>query len=106
MRIVIVALAIAALLVSADRLSFAQPASGPKATSSNEVREGRRAAVKKKRANCRTEGEGKGMHDEDLRDHVAVCVQEARLACLKEAIGKKIRGRERVSYVDKCLGGD
>ena len=46
MRIVIVALAIAALLVSADRLSFAQPASGPKATSSNEVREGRRAAVK------------------------------------------------------------
>ena len=46
------------------------------------------------------------MHDEDLRDTWPSVCKKPALACLKEAIGKKIRGRERVSYVDKCLGGD
>ena len=61
--------------------------------------------LQKKAATCRKDGAGKGLREQDLRDHVAVCVQEARLACLKQAIEQKIRGRDRVSFIDKCLSG-
>ena len=106
MRTIIAAFSIAALVLSTDRPTIAQPASGPKAGAGSAAEEGRRAAVRKKAATCRKDGAGKGLREQELRDHVAVCVQEARLACLKQAIEQKIRGQERVSFIDKCLVGE
>jgi hypothetical protein len=63
----------------------------------------RKEAVVKKRADCRQAGRAKGLSGPDLIDHVSVCVQEARLACLKQAIEQKIRGPERVSFISNCL---
>jgi len=103
MRMVVVALSIAALLLSGDRMTFAQPASRPPVM---RLEEGRLTALQKKTASCRTEGAGKGLNDQDLRDYVTFCAQEARLACLKKAAEQKVRGRERVSFVDKCLRGE
>ena len=106
MRTFIAAFLIVAFLVSADRSTIAQPASSPKAGPASAAQEGRRAALQKKAATCRKDGAGKGLREQDLRDHVAVCVQEARLACLKQAIEQKIRGQDRVSFIDKCLTGE
>ena len=106
MRTFIAAFSIAALLLSADRPTIAQPASSPKAGPDSAAREGRRIALQKKAATCRKDGAGKGLREQDLREHVYVCVQEARLACLKQAIEQKIRGRDRVSFIDKCLTGE
>jgi hypothetical protein len=106
MRTIIAAFSIAALLLSAGRPTLAQPASGPTAGPDSATKEGRRAALQKKAASCRKDGAGKGLREQDLRDHVAVCVQEARLACLKQAIEQKIRGQQRVSFIDKCLTGE
>jgi hypothetical protein len=64
----------------------------------------RKNAVQKKRADCRQAGVAKGLRGSDLADHVAVCIEEARLACLKQAIEQKVRGPERVSFISKCLG--
>jgi hypothetical protein len=96
----------AALLLSAAQSAFGQPAPTPAPTvNPDEAGENNpRAAVQKKRGNCRQEGMGQGLRGPDLLDHVAVCVQEARLACLKQAIAQKIRGPERVSFISKCLG--
>lgn len=57
MRMVVVALSIAALLLSGDRMTFAQPASRPPVM---RLEEGRITALQKKTASCRTEGAGKG----------------------------------------------
>ena len=106
MRTFIAAFSIAALLLSADCPTIAQPASSPKAGPDSAAREGRRAALQKKAAACRKDGAEKGLREQDLRDYVYVCVQEARLACLKQAIEQKICGRDRVSFIDKCLTGE
>lgn len=106
MRTIIVAFSIAMLVLSADRPTIAQRASTPKAGPDSAAREGRRLALRKKAASCRKDGAGKGLREQDLRDHVAVCVQEARLACLKQAIAQKIRGQERINFIDKCLTGE
>ena len=106
MRTLIAAFSIAALLLSADRPTIAQPASSPNAGPDSAAREGRRAALQKKAATCRKDGAGKGLREQDLREHVYVCVQEARLVCLKQAIEQKIRGRDRVNFIDKCLTGE
>jgi len=57
-----------------------------------------------KRSACRQEGTNKGMRGPDLRDYVAVCVLEARLACLKQAVAEKIRPPARRDFINKCLG--
>jgi hypothetical protein len=63
-----------------------------------------RAALQKKRVDCRQVGTSQGLRGPDLQDQVAVCVQEARLACLKQAIAQKARGPQRVEFMTKCLG--
>jgi hypothetical protein len=47
---------------------------------------------------------GKGMRGPDLQDYVLVCVAEARLACLKQAVAQKVRGAERRDFLNSCLG--
>jgi hypothetical protein len=103
MRTIIAAFSIAALLLSAERPTIAQPALGPKAGPGGATRG---AAVLKKAASCRKDGAAKGLREQELGDHVAVCVQEARLACLKQAIGQKLGGQERTSFIHKCLAGE
>jgi hypothetical protein len=44
------------------------------------------------------------MRGSERRDFTQVCVLEARLACLKQAIAERVQGRERRDYIRKCLG--
>jgi len=81
--------------------SFAQQP--PTSTSEKTGENSRKNAVLKKRADCRQAGMSKGLRGPDLIDHIALCVQEARLACLKQAIEQKVRGPERVNFINKCL---
>jgi hypothetical protein len=43
-----------------------------------------------KRVACRAAGRQQGLRGPDLADEVAVCMAEARVDCLKQAIGQKI----------------
>jgi hypothetical protein len=40
-----------------------------------------------------------------MPDYVAVCVGEARLACLKQAVAQKVRGPGRREFMNRCLAG-
>src|SRR5215472_7152510 len=62
------------------------------------------ASVEKKRLACRQEGASKGMRGPDLQDYVVICVAEARLACLKQAVAQKVRVAERRNFLNSCLG--
>jgi hypothetical protein len=57
-----------------------------------------------KRAECRNEARTKGMRGDERRDFTQVCVLEARLACLKDAISKRVYGRARRDHIRQCMG--
>jgi hypothetical protein len=54
--------------------------------------------------NCRAEAQSKGLRGQDMRDAVLICVQERRLACAKEAVGRKIVGPARRDFMQTCAG--
>lgn len=41
----------------------------------------------------------------DLADALQVCILEARLACLKQAVSDKVRGKKREAFMSTCSGG-
>ena len=101
MRLVVICSLTALLLVGAHSAFSQQP---PAAVPDDAIENSARAAVQKRRVDCRQAGQKLGLSGPDLIDHVAVCVQEARLTCLKQAIQQKVRGAERTDFISKCLG--
>jgi hypothetical protein len=93
---------VAAILVSAAHLASAQQPSTA-TPSAEESKQGRSPGVQSKRQACRRDGQAKGSRGPDLQDYVAVCVAEARLGCLKQAVEQKVRGQARREFIGKCL---
>jgi hypothetical protein len=96
---------VAAILVSAANLASAQQPPSPTQppTAGAEESKGRSPGVQNKRQACRRDGQAKGSRGPDLQDYVAVCVAEARLGCLKQAVEQKVRGQARREFIGKCL---
>jgi hypothetical protein len=75
----------------------------PKA-SKQETRTASRGAMSAKRDACRAQATSKGLTARpEVADFVTVCVLEARLACIKQAIEQKVRGTARREFVNTCL---
>jgi hypothetical protein len=53
---------------------------------------------------CLQDGMNRGHRGADLRDYAVVCLAEARLTCLKQAVAQKVRGPERRDFMGRCLG--
>lgn len=43
---------------------------------------------------------------QDKRDQMQLCMAQARLDCLKQAIDQKVVGENRKSFIKTCVGGD
>jgi hypothetical protein len=52
---------------------------------------------------CRKQQQAQGVRGPDLQDAVQVCVAEAHLDCLKQAIAAKTRGPQRRSFIENCM---
>jgi hypothetical protein len=52
---------------------------------------------------CRKQQQAQGVRGQDLQDAVQICVAEARLDCLKQAIAAKARGQQRHSFIETCM---
>jgi Subtilase family len=63
------------------------------------------AAIEKKRQACSQDAAARGVQASEMVDYIAVCVSEARLACLKQVMAQKIRGSERREFMNRCLLG-
>ena len=63
------------------------------------------ATIEKKRQSCRQDGAVRGLQASEMADFVSVCVGEARLACLKQAVAHKVHGLERRDFLNRCLQG-
>jgi hypothetical protein len=54
-----------------------------------------------KRLACQTASQG--MRGQEQRDQMQLCLAQARLDCLKQAIDQKIVGPERKDFVKNCV---
>jgi len=63
------------------------------------------ATMEKKRQTCGQDAAAMGVRASEMPDYIAVCVGEARLACLKQAVAQKVRGPERRDFMNRCLQG-
>ncbi|MBR1178280.1 hypothetical protein JQ617_30255 [Bradyrhizobium sp. KB893862 SZCCT0404] len=43
---------------------------------------------------------------QDKRDQMQLCLAQARVDCLKQAIDQKVVGENRKSFIKTCVGGD
>jgi subtilisin family serine protease len=63
------------------------------------------ATVEKKRQACSQDAAARGIRASEVPDYVAVCLGEARLACLKQAVAQKVHGPGRRDFMNRCLAG-
>jgi subtilisin family serine protease len=63
------------------------------------------ATIEKKRQSCRQSGAVRGVRASEMTDFIAVCIGEARLACLKRAVAQKVQGSDRRDFLNRCLQG-
>jgi hypothetical protein len=54
-----------------------------------------------KRLACRTASQG--MKGQEQKDQVQLCMAQARVDCLKQAIDQKIVGPQRKDFVNSCV---
>jgi len=62
------------------------------------------ASAPRKRVACRQQGQAKGLRGEALRNDMKVCLLQARLDCLKEAIAKNTPESQQRDYIKSCMG--
>lgn len=56
-----------------------------------------------KRESCRQSVSAKHLNRHQARDQMQLCVAQARVECLKQAIDQKLRGSARRVYVKSCV---
>jgi hypothetical protein len=120
MRLVIVVAASAALSVSAFAQpagtggspptptppASSQPSNNPSPTPTEPAGgQSSNTPAPNKRSECRKEARDQNLSGPDLRDHMQICIMEARLNCLKQAVAQKVRGRfRREGFIRRCMG--
>ena len=57
-----------------------------------------------KRVTCL--GSTQNLKGQDKRDQMQLCMAQARVDCLKQAIDQKVAGEPRKSFIKTCMGGD
>ena len=110
MRSLVIAAAIGAMVSGLAASTFApaysqtpSTSSPPSASPPNAAEQGAPAAAASKRADCRASTQS--LKGQDRKDQMQLCIAQARLDCLKEAIDKKVTGPQRRDFVKSCVGG-
>jgi len=106
MRIVVVA-GLGAILISAVALAQSSPpapdtSTDPETTPKIANMTGAPQPVPAgKWMTCRTSAQA--LQGQDRKDQMELCVAEARLDCLKQAIAKKVVGPQRRDFIKTCM---
>jgi len=91
---------VASLAIAAT--AYAQAPTTPAATDPATVAPAAAVPVpSSKRFACHTASQG--LKGQEQRDQVQLCIAQARIDCLKQAIDQKIVGRERREFVKSCM---
>ena len=101
MRLIVIAAVLAGFTTAAAAQTAPAPAPAPSAAppAASNV-----PAPSTPPADCRGQAQSKGLRGQAARDAIQGCVEEQRLACVKEAVEKKIVGEHRREFVRTCAG--
>jgi hypothetical protein len=113
-RLVFFTLTISMLAVSAASLAQtpAQPAPDTSAPAADTAPAAKMPARAKpapnpgevlRRTTCRQNAD-QSLKGPDFADAVLICMAEARLNCLKQAVSDKVRGKQREAFMSTCSG--
>lgn len=78
--------------------TYAQTPPGLPATSSNQ----QASSGLTKRAAC--EASTQARKGQNKREQMQLCLSQARIDCLKQAVGQKMFGKQRTDFVRSCMG--
>jgi len=105
-RLVIALVSAGSLLVSvaafAQSTSTPAPAAAPAAAPAQESTSAAVPVPGAKRAACQSAA--KALKGQDRHDQMQLCMAQAHLDCLKQAIDQKITGPQRKDVVKSCAG--
>jgi hypothetical protein len=105
-RLVVALVSAGSLLVSVAALAQSTPAPAPAAAPAAAPAQDSTAAAAPvpgaKRAACRSSTQA--LKGQDKRDQMQLCMAQAHLDCLKQAIDQKITGPQRKDFVKSCAG--
>jgi hypothetical protein len=94
---------IAAGSLSLASAAFAQSTSAPPAANPAPNAQAAPAAESGKRSACQTAAQG--MKGQERQDQMQLCMAQAHLDCLKQAIDQKVVGPQRKDFMKSCMGG-
>jgi len=94
---------IAAGSLSLASAALAQSTSAPPAANPTPNAQAAPAAASGKRSACQTAAQG--MKGQERQDQMQLCVAQAHLDCLKQAIDQKVVGQPRKDFMKSCMGG-
>src|SRR6266581_8227213 len=97
MKFVLSAILVFGLTASA----FAQTASSPPAAQDNPAPAA--TAASGKRSACQAAAQG--VKGQERHDQMQLCMAQAHLDCLKQAIDQKVVGPQRRDFMKTCVGG-
>lgn len=89
----------AILMFGLTASAFAQTASSPPAAQDNPAV----AATSGKRSACQAAAQA--VKGQERHDQMQLCMAQAHLDCLKQAIDQKVVGPQRRDFVKTCVGG-
>ncbi|WP_076864617.1 hypothetical protein [Bradyrhizobium mercantei] len=101
-RLVVALVSAGSLLVSAAALAQSTPAPAPAAAPAQESSSAAAPVPGAKRAACQSAA--KALKGQDRHDQMQLCMAQAHLDCLKQAIDQKIVGPQRKEFVKSCAG--
>ena len=94
-----VATSLACLIIAP---ASAQTSSSPAAASGSPTGTGPIPATKRVTCLATTQN----LKGQDKRDQMQLCMAQARVDCLKQAIDQKLVGEQRKKFVKSCVGAD
>jgi hypothetical protein len=102
--LVIAIVSAGSLLASAAASAQSTPSATPAAPAAAPVQDNAAAAPVPgaKRAACQSSAQA--VKGQDKRDQMQLCMAQARLDCLKQAVDQKITGPQRKDFVKSCAG--
>src|ERR1051325_6884431 len=100
-RLVVALVSAGSLLVSVAAFAQSTPAAAP-AAPAQESTAATAPVPGAKRAACQSAA--KALKGQDRHDQMQLCMAQAHLDCLKQAIDQKITGPQRKEFVKSCAG--
>jgi len=103
MNISRVMIAAGALSLASAALAQSAGTSAPPAANPTPNAGAAPSAASGKRSACQTSAQG--MKGQERQDQMQLCMAQAHLDCLKQAIDQKVVGPQRKDFMKSCMGG-